>query len=296
LPVPYFHVVFTLPPPVAAIAFQNKAVVYAILFKSAVEAMTTLAANPRSLGAKIGGLAILHTWGQALTHHPHVHCVVPGGGLSIDGSRWIEGRANFFLAVKPLSRLFRRLFLERLQAAFEAKDLGFFGDLAYLADPAAFAAYLAAVRRLDWIVYAKKPFGGPAQVLAYLGRYTHRVAIANRRDSTQCGIWTSPLKGLIASTRSALADFTRVRFLDRTSPWPTAFDLSLQRKTEEGPNCYDAAKQADALNGERSSDGRNDVGSDEKFKSQQNASPEVRPALFVCRPPVSGHDAKAHEQ
>jgi hypothetical protein len=181
LPVPYFHVVFTLPPPVAAIAFQNKAVVYAILFKSAVEAMTTLAANPRRLGAKIGGLAILHTWGQALTHHPHVHCVASGGGLSLDGSRWIEGRANFFLAVKPLSRLFRRIFLERLQAAFEAKDLGFFGDLAYLADPAAFAAYLAAVRRLDWIVYAKKPFGGPAQVLAYLGRYTHRVAIANSR-------------------------------------------------------------------------------------------------------------------
>jgi hypothetical protein len=166
LPVPYFHVVFTLPPPVATIAFQNKAVVYAILFKSTVEAMTTLAANPRRLGAKIGGLVILHTWGQALTHHPHVHCVVPGGGLSIDGSRWIEGRANFFLAVKPLSRLFRRLFLERLQAAFEAKDLGFFGDLAYLADPAAFA---------------KKPFGGPAQVLAYLGRYTHRIAIANSR-------------------------------------------------------------------------------------------------------------------
>ena len=170
-----------LPPPIAAIAFQNKAVVYAILFKSAVEAMTTLAANPRRLGAKIGGLAILHTWGQALTHHPHVHCVASGGGLSLDGSRWIEGRANFFLAVKPLSRLFRRLFLERLQAAFEAKDLGFFGDLAYLADPAAFAAHLAAVRRVDWIVYAKKPFGGPAQVLAYLGRYTHRVAIANSR-------------------------------------------------------------------------------------------------------------------
>jgi Putative transposase len=181
LPVPYFHVVFTLPPPIAAIAFQNKAAVYAILFKSPIEAMTTLAANPRRLGAKVGGLAILHTWGQALTHHPHVHCVVPGGGLSLDGSRWIAGRANFFLAVKPLSRLFRRLFLERLQAAFDAKSLGFFGDLAYLANPAAFAAHLAAARRLDWIVYAKKPFGGPAQVLAYLGRYTHRVAIANSR-------------------------------------------------------------------------------------------------------------------
>ena len=146
LPVPYFHVVFTLPPPVAAIAFHNKAVVYAVLLKSAVEAMTTLAANPRRLGAKIGGLAILHTWGQALTHHPHVHCVASGGGLSLDGSRWIEGRANFFLAVKPLSRLFRRLFLERLQAAFEAKDLGFFGELAYLADPAAISGRRASPR------------------------------------------------------------------------------------------------------------------------------------------------------
>jgi len=180
-PVPYFHVVFTMPAPIAAIAFQNKGAVYAILFKTAVAAMTALAANPRRLGARIGGLAILHTWGQALTHHPHVHCVVPGGGLSIDGSRWISGRGNFFLAVKPLSRLFRRLFLERLQAAFDAKGLRFFSNLAYLADPAAFAAHLAAVRRLDWIVYAKKPFGGPAQVLAYLGRYTHRVAIANSR-------------------------------------------------------------------------------------------------------------------
>jgi hypothetical protein len=186
LPVPYFHVVFTLPPPVAAIAFQNKAAVYAILFKSAVEAMTTLAANPRRLGAKIGGLAILHTWGQALTHHPHVHCVVPGGGLSLKGARWVAGRANFFLAVKPLSQLFRRLFLERLLAAFDAKGLGFFGDLAHLAEPAAFAAHLASARRVDWIVYAKKPFGGPAQVLAYLGRYTHRVAIANSRIQA-CG-------------------------------------------------------------------------------------------------------------
>jgi hypothetical protein len=179
--VPYFHVVFTLPPPIAAIAFQNKAAVYAILFKSAVEALTTLAADPRRLGAKIGGLAILHTWGQALTHHPHVHCVVPGGGFSLDGARWMDGRANFFLAVRPLSRLFRRLFLERLRNAFDGAALGFFGDLAHLADPAAFASHLAAARRVDWIVYAKKPFGGPAQVLAYLGRYTHRVAITNSR-------------------------------------------------------------------------------------------------------------------
>jgi hypothetical protein len=149
LPVPYFHVVFTLPAPIAAIAFHNKAALYAMLFKTALEAMTALAADPRRLGARIGGLAIPHTWGQASRRRPHVHCVVPGGGLSPDGARWIEGRANFFLAVKPLSRLFRRLFLERLQAAFDGNDLGFFGDLAHLASPAAFAAHLAAVRRVD---------------------------------------------------------------------------------------------------------------------------------------------------
>ena len=181
LPVPYFHVVFTLPPPIGAIAFQNKAAVYAILFSAAAEAMTTLAANPRRLGARIGVLAVLHTWGQTLTHHPHVHCVVPGGGISPDGARWISGRPGFFLAVKPLAKLFRRLFLDRLQKAFDAGALNFFGDLAPLADPAGFRAQLEQARRIDWVVYARKPFGGPAQVLAYLGRYTHRVAIANSR-------------------------------------------------------------------------------------------------------------------
>jgi len=181
LPVPYFHVVFTVPAPIGAIAFQNKAVVYAILFKAAAEAMTTLAANPRRLGAEIGAVAVLHTWGQALNHHPHLHCVVPGGGLAPDDARWVQGRANFFLAVKPLARLFRRLFLERLAAAFDKGELRFFSDLAALADRERFAGHLASLRRIDWVVYAKKPFGGPAQVLAYLGRYTHRVAIANSR-------------------------------------------------------------------------------------------------------------------
>ena len=181
LPVPYFHIVFTLPAPIAEIAFQNKAVVYAILFKAAADAMTALAANPRRLGARIGGLAILHTWGQALTHHPHIHCVVPGGGLSFDGTRWVAQRPSFFLAIKPLSRLFRRLFLERLQALFEAGMLGFFNGLTHLADRDTFTALVQAMRHIDWVVYAKKPFGGPAQVLAYLGRYTHRVAIANSR-------------------------------------------------------------------------------------------------------------------
>src|SRR6202140_1061804 len=166
LPVPHFPVVFTLPAPVAPIAFQNKAIVYAILFKAAAEAMSTLAANPRRLGAEIGVLAVLHTWGQALTHHPHVHCVVPGGGLSPDGTRWIASRPNFFLAVKPLARLFRRLFLERLTAAFNAGTLHFFDDLASLAELDAFTGCIKAMRRINWVVYAKRPFGGPAQVLA----------------------------------------------------------------------------------------------------------------------------------
>ena len=181
LPAPYFHVVFTLPAPIAAIAFQNKAAVYAILFAASAEAMTLMAANPRRLGARIGFLSVLHTWGQTLTHHPHVHCVVPGGGLSPDETRWIAGRPNFFLAVKPLAKLFRRLFLERLQKALDAGALNFFGDLAPLADAGRWREHVDAVSHIDWVVYAKKPFGGPAQVLAYLGRYTHRVAISNSR-------------------------------------------------------------------------------------------------------------------
>ncbi len=181
LPVPYFHVVFTLPAPVAAIAFQNKATVYAILFKAAAETLRTTAADPKHLGAEIGVVAVLHTWGQTLHHHPHVHCVVPGGGPSLDGTRWVACRPGFFLPVRVLSRLFRRLFLESLQTAFEAGELRFFGDLADLTAPAVFARRLAELRRVDWVVYAKPPFGGPEQVLAYLGRYTHRVAIANAR-------------------------------------------------------------------------------------------------------------------
>ena len=179
LPVPYFHVVFTLPPAAAEIAFQNKALVYAILMRTAAEALMTLAADPKHLGAEIGLLAVLHTWGQTLTHHPHVHCVVPGGGLAPDGQRWIACRSNFFLPVHALSRLFRRLFLAELAGAFQHGKLRFFGALAPLAKPRAFAKEIVALRRADWVVYAKPPFGGPAQVLAYLARYTHRAAIAN---------------------------------------------------------------------------------------------------------------------
>ncbi len=181
LPAPYFHVVFTVPAPIAEIAFQNKAVVYTILFRAAAEALRRIAADPKHLGAELGVVAVLHTWGQNLHHHPHVHCVIPGGGLSPDHTQWVACRPGFFLPVRVLSRLFRRLFMEQLQAAYTEGKLSFFGANASLADPAVFARQQAALRRTDWVVYAKRPFGGPEQVLAYLGRYTHRVAIANSR-------------------------------------------------------------------------------------------------------------------
>jgi hypothetical protein len=181
LPVPYFHVVFTLPAQIADIAYQNKAVVYDILIKAAAQTLTTIAADPRHLGARIGLTAVLHTWGSAMPHHPHVHCIVPGGGISLDGTRWISCRPRFFLHVRVLSLLFKRLFLEKLAAAHKAGRLRFFGEHAKLADHGAFALYLAPVRKIKWVVYAKPPFAGPEAVLTYLSRYTHRVAISNSR-------------------------------------------------------------------------------------------------------------------
>ena len=181
LPVPYFHVVFTLPAPIADIAYQNKAVIYDLLFKAAADTMLTIAADPKHLGARIGITAVLHTWGSAMTHHPHLHMIVPGGGLSLDGKKWLACRPGFFLPVRVLSRLFRRLFLKMLTDAHAAGRLAFFGDHAALANAAAFAALLTPLRKAEWVVYAKKPFGGPQAVLAYFARYTHRVAIANSR-------------------------------------------------------------------------------------------------------------------
>jgi hypothetical protein len=181
LEVPYFHVVFTVPAEMAAMAFQNKAVVYAMVFRAAAETLRTIAADPQHLGAEIGFIAILHTWGQTLTHHPHLHCVVPGGGLASDGARWIACRPNFVLPIHVLSRLYRRLFLEQLQAAFDAGRLRFFGELASLAEGLAFAGQIKRLGKINWVVYAKPPFGSPEQVLAYLSRYPHRVAIANSR-------------------------------------------------------------------------------------------------------------------
>ncbi|WP_455274401.1 IS91 family transposase [Rhizobium herbae] len=181
LPVGYFHVVFTLPAEAAVIAFYNKALVYDLLFKAASETMLTIAADPKHLGARIGITAVLHTWGSAMTHHPHVHMIVPGGGIALDGSRWISSRPAFLLPVRVLGKLFRRLFLTRLLQFHDAGRLAFFGSAAHLADRRAFGRYLSPVRKKRWVVYAKPPFAGPEAVLAYLSRYTHRVAISNSR-------------------------------------------------------------------------------------------------------------------
>jgi hypothetical protein len=181
LPVEYFHVVFTLPSEIADIAYQNKAEVYGLLFKASSETLRVIAVDPKHLGAKIGMTSVLHTWGSAMAHHPHVHVIVPGGGLSPDGKCWKSCRPEFFLPVKVLSRLFRRLFLDELAKLHQTGKLRFFGDLAKLADPEAFAAHLAPLRKTNWVVYAKPPFGGPEAVLAYLSRYMHKVAISNHR-------------------------------------------------------------------------------------------------------------------
>jgi hypothetical protein len=181
LPVGYFHVVFTLPAEIADFAWHNKAVIYDLLFRAASEALLMIAADPKHLGARIGITAVLHSWGSAMTHHPHVHMIVPGGGISLDGERWVHCRPGFFLPVRVLSKLFRRLLLSKLADAHAAGHLRFFGDHDSLSDPSAFAAFLAPLRRRNWFVYAKPPFAGPEAVLAYLSRYTHRVAISNRR-------------------------------------------------------------------------------------------------------------------
>src|SRR6202051_597657 len=177
----YFHVVFTLPQQIATIAYQNKRELYGILFRATAETLLTIAADPKHLGAEIGFFAVLHTWGQNLLHHPHLHCVVPGGGISLDRTRWVACRPGFFLSVRVISRLFRRLFLEYLKKAILAGKLAFFSSLHYLNERIAFQRHLAPVRKSEWIVYAKPPFAGPQQVLDYVGRYTHRIAISNNR-------------------------------------------------------------------------------------------------------------------
>ena len=181
LRVPYYHMVFTVPAPVADLAYQNKEVIYDILFRASAETMLTIAADAKHLGARIGITSVLHSWGSAMTHHPHVHMIVPGGGISLDGTRWVSCKPGFFLPVRVLSRLYRRLFLEMLIAAHKADRLQFFNGHAALADFKTFAAWVSALRQIEWVTYAKRPFGGPEPVLAYLSRYTHRIAISNRR-------------------------------------------------------------------------------------------------------------------
>ena len=181
LPIEYYHVVFTLPAPIADIAYHNKAALYGLLFDLAAEVLLTIAADPKHLGARIGATLVLHTWGSALTHHPHVHGIVPGGGLARDGKTWMACRPGFFLPVRVLSRLFRRRFLEELQRLHAGGTLKFFGEHAQLADAQTFKAWLVPLRKTEWVVYAKRPFAGPQAVLAYLSRYTHRVAISNSR-------------------------------------------------------------------------------------------------------------------
>jgi Putative transposase/Transposase zinc-binding domain len=223
LDTPYFHVVFTVPDEIAAIAFQNKPVVYDILFRAAAQTLRTIAADPIHLGAEIGFLTVLHTWGQNLMHHPHLHCLVPGGGISPDGSRWITCRPGFFLPVRVLSRLFRGLFLHYLEKAFTVGKLNFFSAQRHLYEPAAFRRYLQPVRSTEWVVYAKRPFAGPRQVLDYVGRYTHRIAISNSRLLSIDGArirfrWKDYRRGKNQDTMILAADEFIRRFLIHVLP------------------------------------------------------------------------------
>jgi hypothetical protein len=219
----YFHVVFTVPQPIAAVALQNKQIVYNILFRAAAETLRTIAADPKHLGAQIGFFAVLHTWGQTLCDHPHLHCVVPGGGISPDGTRWISCRPNFFLPVAVLARLFRRLFVDYLTQAFDAGDLQFFSSLEPLRMRDAFLRHIASSRKKDWVVYAKPPFAGPEEVLKYVARYTHSVAISNNRlldinDGRVAFRWKDYRNGDCHKTMTLSADEFIRRFLLHVLP------------------------------------------------------------------------------
>jgi hypothetical protein len=254
LPVDYFHVVFTLPEQLAAVALQNKRVAYNLLFSAASETLRTIAADPRHLGADIGFLAVLHTWDQTLRHHPHLHCVVPGGGLSMDGEGWRSCRRSFFLPVNVLARLFRRLFLQGLERAYEKGKLSFHGSCAFLAQPTAFKRLLKSVRAREWWVYAKPPFGGPAQVLAYLGRYTHRVAISNQRllslkDGKVTFSWRDNRHGQLRATMTLSAEEFMRRFLLHVLPRGfqriRQFGLLANRRRDELARCRQLLGAAD---------------------------------------------------
>jgi hypothetical protein len=223
LDVPYFHVVFTVPAQIEVIAFQNQTVVYDILFRAASETLRTIAADPQHLGAEVGFLGVLHTWGQAMSHHPHIHFLIPGGGIAPDGQSWIACRPGFFLPVRVLSRMFRGLFLQYLEKAFAAGALNFFSEHRHLLEPATFRRYLTPAWRAEWVVYAKRPFAGPAQVLDYVGRYTHRVAISNNRlvsmdDGKVCFRWKDYRDDNRQKTMTLPADEFIRRFLIHVLP------------------------------------------------------------------------------
>lgn len=286
----YFHVVFTVPNEIAAIAFQNADAVYDILFHAAAETLRTIAADPRHLGAEVGFFAVLHTWGQNLGHHPHVHCVVPGGGLSPDGGRWISCRPGFFLPVAVLSRLFRRLFLEALQRAFHAGKLQFFSSLERLREPDPFHRYLDSVRQINWVVYAKPPFAGPERVLDYVGRYTHRIAISNNRlidieDGKVHFNWKDYRGGSRQKVMALSAEEFIRRFLIHVLP------QGFQRIRYYGflANRYRKEKLARcrALLGMQRSEDRADIGEDpdssDKIKEFTGVSPRECPACHHGR-------------
>jgi len=286
LPVEYYHLVFTLPAPISDLAYSNKSVIYTLLFKAAAETVQTIAADPRHLGARVGLTLVLHTWGSAMIHHPHVHGIVPGGGLSIDGEQWIHCRPGFFLPVRVLSRLFRRLFLERLNRAYQAGNLKFFSQHQALADAGAFLDWIKPLRKIEWVVYAKRPFAGPEAVLAYLSRYTHRVAIANSRllkfnDQGVTFKWKdyrSKQRFRYKSMTLKTDEFIR-RFLIHVLP--SGFHRIRHYGLLANSGRRDNLKRArELLIDKTDDDDANDKGAIESAKS--NEIPEPIPATYIC--------------
>ena len=288
LPVEYYHLVFTLPAPISDLGFSNKSVIYTILFKAAAATVQTIAADPKHLGARIGLTLVLHTWGSAMTHHPHVHGIAPGGGLSIDGEQWIHCRSGFFLPVRVLSRLFRRLFLERLNQAYQAGELKFFGEHQPLTDAGAFLDWTKPLRKIEWVVYAKRPFAGPQAVLAYLSRYTHRVAIANSRllQFNEKGVtfkwkdYRSKQRFRHKSMTLKTDEFIR-RFLIHVLPG--GFHRIRHYGLLANAGRRDNLKRARELLLEQTGDDEaNENGAIDSAASKTNDIPEPLPATYIC--------------
>jgi hypothetical protein len=288
LPVDYYHLVFTLPAPISDLAYSNKSVIYTILFKAAAETLQTIAADPKHLGARIGLTLVLHTWGSTMIHHPHVHGIVPGGGLSIDGEQWIHCRPGFFLPVRVLSRLFRRLFLERLNQAYQAGELKFFGEHQSLANTRAFDNWIKPLRKIEWVVYAKRPFAGPEAVLAYLSRYTHRVAIANSRllkfnDQGVTFKWKdyrSKQRFRHKSMTLSTDEFIR-RFLIHVLP--SGFHRIRHYGLLANSGRRDNLKQARKLLMDQTDDGdTNENSAIESVESKSNETPEPPQTTYIC--------------